>query len=125
MIESREILIEILRKEITPAIGCTEPAAIGIAVAYAFNAAIGNLNRNLTLIARLDPEEVISRFKEAIVKTSLGVFKNAQDVGIPNTNGGRGKSIAAALALFGNPSLELKDTHQPFSHQHRGMTSLN
>jgi L-cysteine desulfidase len=108
MIESREILIEILRKEITPAIGCTEPAAIGIAVAYAFNAAIGNLNRNLTLIARLDPEEVISRFKEAIVKTSLGVFKNAQDVGIPNTNGGRGKSIAAALALFGNPSLELE-----------------
>ena len=107
MVRNGDILIEILRREISPSIGCTEPAAIGIAIAYAFNAATGNLNKNLTLIAKVTPEKVVSEFKEATVKTDRYVFRNAHDVGVPNTNGRRGKSIAAALGLFSDPSLGL------------------
>jgi L-cysteine desulfidase len=77
-------LLAVLREQVKPAFGCTEPVACALAVARA-KEALGN-----------EPE--IESIK---VVCSPGVYKNGLGVGIPGT-GERGIPIAAALgALIG------------------------
>lgn len=80
--------LSLLKSEISPALGCTEPAAVALAVAYAAKA----LNS--------EPEEIE-------VNVSQYIFKNGMNVGIPGT-GMIGLDIAAALgALSAAPEKEL------------------
>ncbi len=79
MISSAEslLILELLKKEVIPAIGCTEPIAVAYAVARA------------TELLGGEPQKID-------VKLSANVLKNAMGVGIPST-GMTGLPIAIAL----------------------------
>ena len=82
MTKERELeIIELIRKEVKPALGCTEPMAVSLAVARSCEAlrAAGDCFR------RLD------------VEVSANILKNGMGVGIPGT-GMIGLHIASALA---------------------------
>lgn len=83
MIESeRQQIIELIKKEVIPAIGCTEPIAVALCVAKAAE----------TLGVKPEKIEVL---------LSANILKNAMGVGIPGT-GMVGLPIAVALgALIG------------------------
>ena len=70
-------LLHLLRSEVIPAIGCTEPIAVALCVARAKE------------LLGVEPDEII-------VYLSKNVYKNALAVGIPNT-GMTGLPIAIAL----------------------------
>lgn len=80
-----ELIDKLLRSEILPAMGCTEPAAVALCVAKA--------------------RETLGRSPESItVRMSPNVLKNAMAVGIPGT-GMTGLPIAVALgAVMGKSS---------------------
>ncbi|MDD3063415.1 MAG: L-serine ammonia-lyase, iron-sulfur-dependent, subunit alpha [Massilibacteroides sp.] len=85
----RKQIIALLKKEVIPAIGCTEPVAVALAVAKA--------------------TELLARKPERIdVFLSANVLKNAMGVGIPGT-GMVGLPIAVALgALIGKSAYALE-----------------
>ena len=79
-------IIELIRKEVKPALGCTEP----IAVALAVSKAVEILEENGDITDRLDNDFRIE------VQVSANILKNGMGVGIPGT-GMVGLPIAAAL----------------------------
>lgn len=81
MSEIIEIIDKLLKLDIQPVCGCTEPAAIAYA---SFKAA---------KVLQLEKENLEKI--EIIVSTNL--FKNAVEVGIPGTNGMRGIELASAI----------------------------
>ena len=70
-------LLQLLRHEVIPAIGCTEPIAVALCVARA-------------------KEKLGTQPEQIVVRLSKNVYKNALAVGIPNT-GMTGLPIAIAL----------------------------
>lgn len=85
-------LKEFLRAEVKPALGCTEPGAVALAVARA--------------CAELPSRTDIAAIR---VTVSSSIYKNGMAVGIPGTSGARGNAIAAALgAIRGDSSLGLE-----------------
>lgn len=83
-------LIQLLNKEVKPAMGCTEPVAVTLAVAKA------RVLGQHTEVDRL------------IVEVSPNIFKNGLSVGIPKSDE-VGIAIASAIgAVSGNPDLDLK-----------------
>ena len=87
--EERKAIIDLMNREIIPAIGCTEPIAVALCVAKATEA-LGTR-----------PERIEARL-------SANVLKNAMGVGIPGT-GMTGLPIAMALgALVGKSEYELE-----------------
>ena len=72
-------LLQLLRREVIPAIGCTEPIAVALCVARAKE------------LLGVEPDEIT-------VYLSKNVYKNALAVGIPNT-GMTGLPIAIALGV--------------------------
>jgi len=88
--ELKNNIIQTLEKEVQPALGCTEPVAVALAVAIA--------------VTYLDGESI----GKVNVQVSPNIFKNGLGVGIPNSSY-IGLDIAAALgAIGGNPELGLK-----------------
>lgn len=85
----RDQLVGLLKQEVVPALGCTEPIAVALAVARA-REALGDA-----------PESVA-------VYVSPNILKNGMGVGIPGT-GMVGLHIAAALgALYGESAAQLQ-----------------
>ncbi len=79
-----KILLDILKDQVTPALGCTEPIAVALAVAKA--------------------KETLAHIPNKIkIKVDRNVFKNALSVGIPGTEE-KGLHIAAALAMVAGKS---------------------
>lgn len=75
-------IIALIKREVVPAIGCTEPMAVALCVAYA-------------------AETLGSRPEKIEIRLSANILKNAMGVGIPGT-GMVGLPIAVALgALIG------------------------
>jgi len=70
---------ELLHLETTPGLGCTEPAAIGLAAAAA---------------AALLPDGTVESVR---VLTDPGLYKNAMGVVIPHAEGANGVDLAAAM----------------------------
>lgn len=88
-LSERKKIISLIKREVIPAIGCTEPIAVSLAVAKA--------------------REVLNDFPDKItVHLSANVFKNAMGVGIPGTDM-TGLFIAIALgAIAGKSEYELE-----------------
>ena len=81
-------LKEFLRSEVKPALGCTEPGAVALAVARA--------------CAELPDRGNVAAVR---VTVSANIYKNGMAVGIPGAGGARGNAIAAALgAICGDAS---------------------
>lgn len=81
---TNEQMIQILKEEITPALGCTEPVAIAYAAARA-RAVLGSMPGR------------------ARINVSRNILKNAMGVGIPGTDM-VGLEMAAALGIIGGDS---------------------
>jgi L-cysteine desulfidase len=82
--------VEILREELIPAMGCTEPIAVAYAAAIA-RSTLGTL-----------PEK-------AEVCVSGNIIKNVKSVIVPNTSGLKGLQAAAAVGMVaGDPDAELQ-----------------
>ena len=82
-------IIELIKKEVVPAVGCTEPAAVALCTAYAV-------------------EALGTRPESIQIELSANILKNAMGVGIPGT-GMTGLPIAVALgAIIGKSSYQLE-----------------
>lgn len=85
-----ENYITILKNELIPAMGCTEPIAIAFAAAKARE------------VLGVMPERMIAR-------CSGNIIKNVKGVNVPNAGGQKGVEVAAVMgALAGDASLELQ-----------------
>lgn len=83
-------LLELIKAEVIPAVGCTEPMAVALAVAKAKE------------LLQAVPERVVA-------KLSGNIIKNAMGVGIPGSDGMIGLPAAIALAaVAGDASLNLE-----------------
>ncbi|MCJ7616239.1 MAG: L-serine ammonia-lyase, iron-sulfur-dependent, subunit alpha [Desulfobacterales bacterium] len=84
------ILKEVLKHEVFPALGCTEP----IAIAYA---------------ASIAAMEIKGDIEEIDITVDPGVYKNGFAVTVPNTGGEKGNLIAGVLgALIKKPELKME-----------------
>jgi len=84
------ILKAVLKNEVFPALGCTEP----IAVAYA---------------AGIASKEIKGEIEEINITVDPGVYKNGFAVTVPNTGGEKGNLIAGVLgALIKRPELKME-----------------
>ena len=91
---------DVLRLQVAPALGCTEPVAIALGAAAAMSLLPGEGFDSIELA--LDPN----------------VYKNALAVSIPGTGGHHGLDMAAALgAVGGDPSLRL-EVLEPVTEDH-------
>ena len=106
MTDRQAELIELIHKEVKPALGCTEPIAVALAVAKAVDIISENCSRcGDCLLWRQTADFRIT------VAVSGNILKNGMGVGIPGT-GMVGLPIAAALgAVCGDPSLGLEVLH--------------
>ena len=87
--EERNLIIDLVKREVVPAIGCTEPMAVALAAARCTEI-LGGVPKQLT------------------VELSANMLKNAMGVGIPGT-GMVGLPVAIALgALAGHSDYQLE-----------------
>lgn len=92
--------LQILKEELVPAMGCTEPIAIAYAAALAKSVLIG------------DPISVR-------VAASANIIKNVKSVVVPNTGGRRGIAAAAAAGIVaGDTTKELQVLSSVCDEQH-------
>lgn len=97
--------VDILKEELIPAMGCTEPIAVAYAAAIAAKT-LGAL-----------PEDVD-------ICVSGNIIKNVKSVIVPNTGGLKGLNAAAAAGIAaGDPDRELRSS--PPSRRSRPRRSRN
>ena len=97
MTERQSEIIRLIRKEVKPALGCTEPIAVALAVAKAME-----IYESQTGTA---PGWRLTKDYSLDVKVSGNILKNGMGVGIPGT-GMVGLHIAASLgAVCGKDTL--------------------
>ncbi len=84
------LLKEVLKHQVYPAMGCTEPVSVALCGAYA---------------AQLLGKEV----QTAVFRLDPGTYKNGCGVRIPNTDGEKGNLLAAAMGLLiAKPELQME-----------------
>ena len=106
MTERQAELIELIHKGVKPALGCTEPIAVALAVAKA----VDIISENCTHCGDCPLWRQTADFR-ITVEVSGNILKNGMGVGIPGT-GMVGLPIAAALgAVCGDPALGLEVLH--------------
>ncbi len=104
--EQYDIYVQILKEELLPAMGCTEP----IAIAYA---------------AALAKEQLKESVKRVEIEVSGNIIKNVKSVVVPNTGGLRGIAAAAAAGIVaGNASKELEVISQVSEEQHESIRAF-
>ena len=82
--------VDILRRELVPAMGCTEPIAVAFCAAQA-RSVLGKM-----------PDKVV-------IQASGNIIKNVKSVIVPHTGGLRGLEAAAAVGiLLGMPKISLR-----------------
>lgn len=80
--EKENLYIQILKEELVPALGCTEPIAVAFTAAT-LKKMIGEM-----------PDKLI-------IESSGNIIKNAKSVIVPNSGGMKGMTAAAAIGLTG------------------------
>jgi L-cysteine desulfidase len=101
MLMLSHLLKEVLRHDVQPALGCTEPVAVALACSVAAQAI-----RTSEVIRPDDQIEQVS------VVVDSGVMKNGNGVVVPNSFGKKGNMIAAALgAVCQHPERGLELLH--------------
>lgn len=87
---NHQTYINIMKKELVPAMGCTEPVAIAFCAAKA--------------------KQVLNKMPEKVmIETSGNIIKNAKSVIVPNTKGLKGIEVAAAMGIVvGDANLGLE-----------------
>jgi len=84
------VLKAVLKREVFPALGCTEPIAVALAASHAARSMGGE-------------------FDGIVIKVDPGVYKNGLAVTIPNTGGEKGNLLAGVLgALIARPDLGME-----------------
>ena len=84
------ILKEVLKYQVYPAMGCTEPVSVALCAAYA-------------------SKELAEPTVRADFKLDAGTYKNGMGVRIPNTDGEKGNLLAAAMGiLLAKPELNME-----------------
>ena len=79
--------VQILKEELLPAMGCTEPIAIAYCAAKA--------------------RDVLGEIPDSIeVEASGNIIKNVKSVVVPNTEGRKGLEAAAAIGVLGGDALK-------------------
>ena len=102
-------IIELIRKEVKPALGCTEPIAVALAVAKAMEI-VADQNIGLNVGWKM------SDMYKLKIEVSGNILKNGMGVGIPGT-GMVGLHIAAALgAVCGKSCYGLEVLHDLNDH---------
>lgn len=96
---NQDAFIKILEKEMVPALGCTDPAGIAYAAAFARKHARGKL---LSISGEL----------------SANIIKNAAAVCIPKTGGKCGISLAVALGAVGGDADKGLEVFSELSEEH-------
>ena len=92
-------IVEILKKELVPALGCTEPIAIAYAAAKA--------------------RQVLGQFPEHInICCSGNIIKNVKGVMVPNSNGLKGVDVAAVLGVVGGDADKELEVLQNVTQEH-------
>lgn len=101
-----EIYTGVLKKELIPAMGCTEPIAVAYASALA--------------------KELLARYPESVELTVSGnIVKNVKSVVVPNTESRKGlKTAVAAGVCFGDPRKELEVISQATEDDRRRMVDF-
>ena len=97
MEQIHEVFIETLKRELVPALGCTEPIAIAYAAAKARDV-LGEFPRHMD------------------IRCSGNIVKNVKGVTVPNSGGLRGIDVAAVLGVVGgnaNRELEVLEEIKP------------
>lgn len=98
-------LSELLRSQVKPSLGCTEPVATGLAASIAYNALRGWIPTWLGGKTPYAPEYF--DIQEILINVDRDVYKNSLAVGIPKTQNLYGIYNAVALGIFCNPDKEL------------------
>ncbi len=95
--------VEILRRELVPAMGCTEPIAVAYCAAKARE------------ILREMPDEIR-------IQASGNIIKNVKSVIVPHTNGMRGLEAAAAVGvLYGDAGAGLEVISRVTAEEEKGL----
>ena len=98
--------LQILKEELVPAMGCTEPIAVAYCAAKA-RQVLGKM-----------PDQVV-------VEASGNIIKNVKSVVVPNTGGRRGLSAAAAIGIVaGDPDKELEVISQVTAAQQEELAAF-
>ena len=98
--------LQILKEELVPAMGCTEPISVAYCAAKA-RQILGKL-----------PDRVV-------VEASGNIIKNVKSVVVPNTGGRRGLAAAAAIGIVaGNPDRELEVISEVTPQQQAELTAF-
>ena len=98
--------LQILKEELIPAMGCTEPIALAFAAAKARE------------VLGMDPDRVL-------VQASGSIIKNVKSVIVPNTNHLKGIPAAVAAGIVaGRPEKELEVIAQVSTEQQEEMRSF-
>lgn len=84
------LLKEVLKYQVYPAMGCTEPVSVALCAAYA-------------------SKELGEKTAQAHIRLDAGTYKNGMGVRIPNTDGEKGNLLAAAMGiLLAKPELNME-----------------
>lgn len=88
---------DLLRTEVAPALGCTEPIAIALATAAA---------------ASLMPADTVERVE---IWVDPNIYKNGVAVAIPGTQGNTGLDLAAAIGALGGDPMRRLEVLEPIT----------
>lgn len=84
------LLKEVLKYQVYPAMGCTEPVSVALCAAYA-------------------SKELGEETAQACFRLDAGTYKNGMGVRIPNTDGEKGNLLAGAMGiLLAKPELNME-----------------
>ncbi|MGD1816250.1 MAG: serine dehydratase subunit alpha family protein [Pleomorphochaeta sp.] len=101
--QTYQAYISLLKEELVPALGCTEPIAIAYAAAKC--------------------REVLGALPDKLkIGCSGNIIKNVQGVTVPNSGGLKGIAVAATLGCIGGNSSNVLEVLKDVTDEHRALT---